>query len=64
MRTIAGNVVVAPADTASTRAVVLALGRHDGPAYVRLGKTAFHKVLMRAIILRSARRMFWRRAVT
>ena len=44
MRTIAGNVVVAPADTASTRAVVLALGRHDGPAYVRLGKTAFHKV--------------------
>ncbi len=44
MRTIAGNVVVAPADTSSTRAVVLALGRHDGPAYVRLGKTAFHKV--------------------
>lgn len=44
MRSIAGNVVVYPADTASTEAVVRALGRHDGPAYVRLGKMAFRKV--------------------
>ena len=44
MRSIAGNVVVYPADTASTGAVVKALGKHDGPAYVRLGKFAFRKV--------------------
>ncbi len=44
MRSIAGNVVVYPADTASTKAVVKALGKHDGPAYVRLGKFAFRKV--------------------
>ena len=44
MRSIAGNVVVYPADTASTKAVVKALGKHEGPAYVRLGKFAFRKV--------------------
>lgn len=44
MRSIAGNVVAAPADTAATKAVVKALAKHDGPAYVRLGKTAFRKV--------------------
>ena len=44
MRSIAGNVVVCPADTAATRAVVRALGKHEGPAYVRLGKLAFRKV--------------------
>ncbi|MCI8996712.1 MAG: transketolase family protein [Lachnospiraceae bacterium] len=44
MRTIAGNVVVYPADTASTRAVVKALGKHEGPAYIRLGKFSFRKV--------------------
>ncbi len=44
MRSISGNVVVYPADTASTKAVVRALGKHEGPAYVRLGKFAFRKV--------------------
>lgn len=44
MRSIAGNVVVCPADTVSTAAVVKALGQHDGPAYVRLGKFAYRKV--------------------
>lgn len=44
MRTIPGNVVVYPADTSATRAVVKALGKHDGPAYVRLGKVPFLKI--------------------
>ena len=44
MRSIAGNVVVYPADTESTKAVVKALGKHEGPAYIRLGKFAFRKV--------------------
>lgn len=44
MRSIAGNVVVYPADTASTEVMVKALGSHDGPAYVRLGKMPFRKV--------------------
>ncbi len=44
MRSIPGNVVVCPADTAATKAMVHALGKHEGPAYIRLGKTAFHKV--------------------
>lgn len=44
MRSISGNVVAAPADTTATKAVVRALGKHDGPAYVRLGKLAFRKV--------------------
>lgn len=44
MRSIAGNVVVCPADTAATAAVIRALGKHDGPAYVRLGKFAYRKV--------------------
>jgi len=44
MRSIAGNVVVCPADTAATAAVIRALGKHNGPAYVRLGKFAYRKV--------------------
>lgn len=44
MRTIPGNVVVYPADTTACRAVVRALGKHNGTAYVRLGKLAFRKV--------------------
>ncbi len=44
MRSIAGNVVAYPADTAATKAVIRALGSHEGPAYVRLGKFAFRKV--------------------
>lgn len=44
MRTIPGNVVVYPADNAAVHAVVKALAKHDGPAYIRLGKLAFLKV--------------------
>lgn len=41
MRTIPGNVVVYPADTTATRAIIKALAGHDGPAYIRLGKLPF-----------------------
>ena len=44
MRTIPGNVVVCPADTAAVKAMIKALARYDGPAYIRLGKLPFLKV--------------------
>lgn len=44
MRSIPGNVVVYPADTASCRVIVKELNKHDGPAYIRLGKLPFRKV--------------------
>lgn len=44
MRAIPGNVVLYPADTASTAAMVRALGKYKGPAYIRLGKLPFLKV--------------------
>lgn len=44
MRTIPGNVVVYPADVAATHAVVNALARHAGTAYIRLGKMPFLQV--------------------
>lgn len=44
MRTIPGTTVVYPADTASTRAIVHALDRFPGPAYLRLGKVPFRRI--------------------
>ena len=44
MRSIAGTVIVNPADTASCDAVMKSLGNHSGPAYVRLGKLPFYQV--------------------
>ncbi|MCE5188371.1 MAG: transketolase family protein [Eubacteriales bacterium] len=44
MRSIPGNVVVYPADTASCKVIVRELNKHDGPAYIRLGKLPFRKV--------------------
>ena len=44
MRMIPNTVVTAPCDCTSTRAVMKALMEHDGPAYIRLGKTPFKKV--------------------
>lgn len=44
MRTIPGNVVVYPADTASCDVIVKELNKHPGPVYIRLGKLPFLKL--------------------
>lgn len=44
MRSIPGMTVICPADGNETRAAVRALARHEGPAYLRLGRLPLNEV--------------------